>query len=97
MSHAPQLRKLAIVLAGAVWVALTPGCYAEAGVQPAYVEASAAPGDMRLAPQTEYEGRTVYYVNNRWYAHDRGRWVYYRNEPQLLFRHRLSAEHVAQR
>ncbi len=64
------------------------GCYAEAGAEPAYVEATAAPVDVEVAPQYSYEGRTVYYVNDRWYARDRGNWVYYRSEPDTLYRYR---------
>jgi len=72
-------------------VALSAGCYAEAGARPAYVEAS-APAHYEVAPQTYYQGRTVYYVNDRWYARDRGRWVYYRNEPQPLVRQRTHVQ-----
>ncbi len=67
---------------------LGTGCYAETGVEPAYVEASAAPVNVDVAPQYVYEGRTVYYVNDRWYARDRGNWVYYRKEPDYLYRRR---------
>jgi len=86
-------------------MALASGCYAEAGAQPtypAYVEA-AAPAELETAPQTFYEGRTVYFVKDRWYAQNRGRWVYYRHEPQMLRRQRMHAvrapqapEHVVQ-
>ena len=75
-------------LGAAALMALASGCYAEAGAEPAYVEADAAPVDIDVAPHYEYEGRTVYYVNDHWYARDRGRWVYYRNEPQPLYRQR---------
>jgi len=80
-------------------MALASGCYAEAGVQPtypAYVEASAPPADLERATQTYYEGRTVYYVNDRWYAQNRGRWVYYRHEPQPLLRQRMHAVRAPQ-
>lgn len=69
-------------------MALASGCYAEAGAEPEYVDASAAPVDIELAPHYQYGGRTVYYVNDHWYARDRGNWVYYRKEPQPLYRQR---------
>ena len=73
-------------------MALASGCYAEAGAEPAYVEATTDPGIVDTAPQYSYEGRTVYYVNNHWYARDRGRWVYYRSEPAPLYRHRTHVQ-----
>jgi len=69
-------------------MALGTGCYAETGVGPAYVEANAPPPAVEVAPQYSYEGRTVYYVDNHWYARDRGHWVYYRKEPDTLYRQR---------
>ena len=73
-------------------LALAGGCYAETGVEPAYVEATAVPVDVTVAPQYNYEGRTVYYANDHWYAQDHGRWVYYRNEPDVLYRHRVQVQ-----
>jgi hypothetical protein len=104
MTQKTRSHALAVTLAATALLALGSGCYAEAGAQPAYVEASAPPAELEVAPQTYYEGRTVYYVRDRWYAHDRGRWVYYRSEPQPLVRYRThvqraprAPDHVDQR
>lgn len=88
MAHHNRLHVVAHALGAAALVALASGCYAEAQAEPEYVEAPAAPVDIEVAPHYEYEGRTVYYVNDRWYARDRGRWVYYRREPPPLYRQR---------
>ena len=88
MSQVKGPQVLTRVLAAAALVALGGGCYAEAGAEPEYVEATAPPVDVDIAPHYEYGGRTVYYVNDHWYTRDRGRWVYYRNEPQPLYRQR---------
>lgn len=43
-------------------------------------------------PHTVYEGRTVYYIDNRW-GYPRGeRWVYYQSEPPPLARHRTRVQ-----
>lgn len=39
-------------------------------------------------PQTTYEGRTVYYYQDRWYFRNGPRWTYYRREPPALIEHR---------
>jgi hypothetical protein len=39
-------------------------------------------------PQTIYEGRTVYYYQDRWYFRNGARWTYYRQEPPALMEHR---------
>lgn len=88
MWQSTRFRSVAHACAAAALLALASGCYAEAGAEPAYVEATAAPVNADVAPQYSYEGRTVYYVNDHWYARDRGRWVYYRTEPDTLYRHR---------
>ena len=88
MSQLTPIGSVARALGAAALMALAPACYMEAGAEPEYVDASAALVDVEVAPHYEYEGRTVYYVNDRWYARDRGRWVYYRNEPQPLYRQR---------
>jgi hypothetical protein len=44
--------------------------------------------DINTYPHEIYEGRPVYYVNNRWYYRDGGRWAYYRHEPAPLYRRR---------
>jgi len=71
---------------------LGSGCYATASTQPGYVYADAPPAAYEAAPQTYYEGRTVYYVHDHWYAHDRGRWRYYQSEPPPLVRYRTHVE-----
>ena len=53
------------------------------------VEVDTAPVvDVNTYPHTEYRGQTVYYVNGRWYRPHGRHWVYYRNEPPELVRHR---------
>jgi hypothetical protein len=48
--------------------------------------------DYEAYPHTVYAGRTVYYVHDRWGYPDRGRWVYYRQEPPPLLRYRTRVE-----
>ena len=91
MSLIDHLGLFARALAVTTLVGLA-GCYAEAQTEPAYVDATVAPVDVDVAPSYVYEGRTVYYVQNHWYARDRGRWVYYRSEPEPLYRHRTSVQ-----
>jgi hypothetical protein len=57
------------------------------------VEVTSAPVvNYEAYPHTVYQGRTVYYVNNRWgYPHPGG-WSYYRTEPQELVRYRHYVE-----
>jgi hypothetical protein len=92
MSPISSLGLAARALSVTALMVLASACYAEAGAEPAYVDATVAPVDVEVAPQYYYEGRTVYYVNDRWYARDRGRWVYYRTEPQPLARHRVEVQ-----
>jgi hypothetical protein len=86
-----------ILVASAVGLALgTMGCTVETHRQPvvyaddgvAYEEVGPTI-DINTYPHEVYEGRNVYYVNNRWYYHDGGRWAYYRREPAPLNRHRV--------
>lgn len=91
MWHRSGIRAIAFGLSAAALFGLA-GCYAEAGAEPAYVEVNAAPVDWQAAPQYSYGGRPVYYVNNHWYARDRGRWVYYRSEPSYLYRQRVHVQ-----
>jgi hypothetical protein len=77
-----------LVLVGAL--SLT-GCYARARVEPAYVETTYVPARVDVYPNYYYEGRTVYLIDNRWYyRRPNGVWVYYRNEPPVLYRQRIS-------
>jgi hypothetical protein len=52
------------------------------------VSVDAPPVDVQSYPHTEYEGRTTYYVNGRWYYPHGSRWYYYRHEPVELGRRR---------
>lgn len=53
-----------------------------------YVELTAAPIDVGVYPHSYYNGRSVYFVDDRWMYRDRGRWMYYRQEPPELYRQR---------
>lgn len=79
--------KLWVLLAAA---ALSSGCYARTQ---GYVVAEAPPAYVETYPSYYYEGRTVYWVDGRWYTRDSGHWVYYREEPPVLYRYRTV--HVA--
>ena len=66
------------------------GCYARARAEPAvFVEAEYEPVRVETYPRVVYEGRYVYYVEDRWYTRDGDRWVYYRVEPEPLRRQRV--------
>jgi hypothetical protein len=43
---------------------------------------------IRRAPVVMWEGRQVYWHQNRWYYQNGGRWTYYQNEPVGLRVHR---------
>jgi len=92
MSRISSLGLLARSLGLTALVLVASACYAGADVEPVYVDATVAPVDVEAAPQYYYEGRTVYYVNDHWYAHDGDRWVYYRTEPEPLVRHRVEMQ-----
>lgn len=79
-----------VVVAALVATIALGGCHATTySAEPVgYVELTAAPFDAELYPHTYYEGRVVYYVNDRWMYLDRGRWAYYQREPPALYRHR---------
>jgi hypothetical protein len=67
------------------------GCYARAGVEPAYVETTYVPAHVERYPSYYYDGRTVYLIDGRWYYRQPGgRWVYYRREPPVLYRQRIT-------
>ena len=76
----------------ATLMAFGSGCYAEAGAEPVYVDATVTPVEVETAPSYYYEGRTVYYVHDHWYTRDRDHWVYYRTEPAPLARHRVEVQ-----
>ena len=82
---------------GAFWLTATvvlTGCTASVRPPVSYVEVSSAPVDVRSYPHTTYDGRDVYYVNDRWMYNDRGRWAYYREEPATLYRYRRSPQYA---
>jgi len=82
------LSRSGLVLAAAVSAA---GCYARARVEPAYVETTYVPAHVELYPSYYHEGRTVYLIDGRWYYRQpTGRWVYYRQEPSVLYRQRVT-------
>ena len=56
--------------------------------EPVYLTADSVPVDVETYPSTTYEGHSVYLWNDRWYHRQGGGWVYYRNEPEPLHRHR---------
>lgn len=79
--------RFAWLFAGAL---LLLGCYAEARTEPAYVDAVYVPPRVDVYPSYYYDGRVVYLVDGRWYfRHPRGHWVYYRREPEPLYRRRI--------
>jgi len=90
MSSISSLGFIARGMGVLAFLALGPGCYAEAGAEPVYVDV--APIAYETAPQYNYEGRTVYYVNDHWYARERQGWVYYRSEPAPLVRYRTQVQ-----
>ena len=95
MSMAVSIHRGAVArsLFVATLTAVSSGCYAETEAEPAYVDATVAPGvDVELYPQDVYDGHPVYYMNDHWYTRDRGRWDNSRPDPPALYRRRL---HVA--
>jgi hypothetical protein len=57
------------------------------------VEVTSAPvANYEAHPHTVYQGRTVYYVDNRWGYPRNGGWAYYRTEPPELVRYRHRVE-----
>ena len=88
MSKTSNLAVVARTFGVTALLALSSGCYAEAEAEPAYVDTEVSPVEYESAPTYVYEGRPVYYVHDHWYAHDSGRWRYYRSEPAPLARYR---------
>lgn len=70
------------------------GCYATAsgGADVDYVEVETVPAHVEVYPSYYYRGRTVYFVEGRWYYRHGSRWAYYREEPPELHRHRRYVE-----
>lgn len=73
------------------------GCVVRETAEPVeYAEVD--PGvDVTVYPHEDYEGRTVYWVHDRWYYRDGGRWRYYRVEPRELHRRRVIVVHERDR
>jgi hypothetical protein len=82
---------LAVTALGACEVHGRTRAYVEEPVST--VEVTSAPVvEYDTYPHTVYEGRTVYWVHDRWgYPRD-GRWVYYRSEPAPLARYRTTVQ-----
>jgi hypothetical protein len=78
-----MLRKL-----GCILLLFVSSCTVRATEPVAYVETTAAPVYVDAYPSTVYDGRVVYYVNDRWMYRDGGRWAYYRSEPAPLQQYR---------
>lgn len=76
------------LIAAALLAAATLGTACALTLEPAYAEVEVVPVNIERYPSTVYEGQTVYLYENRWYTHRGNRWVYYRNEPEPLVRHR---------
>jgi hypothetical protein len=65
------------------------GCVATVGPDPDYAVATDVPPNIETYPHTNYEGRDVYLVNDRWYYQGTGNaWVYYRQAPRPLVERR---------
>ena len=77
-------RALPLLLTAAL--SFAPGCFGAVG--PAYVDVAYVPPNYATYPSYVYDGATVYFIDGRWYRHDRGHWVYYRSEPVELYRYR---------
>jgi hypothetical protein len=76
-------------------LALLPvGCYATAGAytEAEYVDVEVVPAHVEVYPHYYYQGRTVYLVDGHWYYRRGPHWVYYRQEPPELYRHRVYVE-----
>jgi hypothetical protein len=84
-------QQIKALLVGVSTAFLSAGCYASAGTTTvAYAEATEAPVEIDVVsyPHTYYEGRAVYFYQDRWYYRDGPRWAYYREEPPTLYRQR---------
>lgn len=84
------MRTVSIGALGAVaaLVVALGGCAVHASPPVGYVEVTSGPVDVGGYPSTYYDGRNVYFVNDRWVYYDGGRWLYYVNEPPSLYRYR---------
>lgn len=85
MTCSQPLRALTL----AASLALTSGCYASVSSEPAYVETTYEPVQVYAHPSTQYDGRVVYLVDDRWYYRDGPTWYYYRAEPAPLVERRV--------
>jgi hypothetical protein len=93
---APEWVVSRYITALTIWsLACAPvGCYATAGgyTEADYVEVETVPPHVEIYPHYYYGGRTVYLVDGRWYYRRGPRWVYYRDEPVELHRHRVHVQ-----
>jgi len=83
-----MFRQVLVGLLGLAMLSALGGCYVGLQADSAYVETSYVPSNIEAYPHRYYEGRTVYYVNERWHYRDGARWAYYRQEPAPLYRQR---------
>ncbi|HEX4341419.1 MAG TPA: hypothetical protein VH062_36170 [Polyangiaceae bacterium] len=73
----------------AVLLLAASGCVATLGTDADYAYADDVPPDVTTYPHTNYEGRDVYLVNDRYYYRGpQDRWVYYRSAPRPLVERR---------
>ena len=82
------LRITKSISAGVVLIAAIGGCAATAAPPEPYRVADPVPSNLRTYPQVVYDGHPVYLVGTRWYFRSEDRWVYYREEPEELYRQR---------
>lgn len=90
-SFTNRLRVMPVLLCAAL--SLAPACFGT--VRGRYVDVAYAPANYAAYPTYAYDGANVYFIDGRWYRHDRGRWVYYRSEPSELYRYRTRGHYVA--
>jgi len=85
MAPSIRLKQTAPLL---LFALLATGCYAEATTG-AVVATEYVPAHVDVYPREYYDGHVVYLINDHWYYHDGARWVYYRQEPEVLVRRRV--------
>ena len=77
----------AVALGVMVWgTTVASGCAAEVVAEPAYYP---PPAFIATASPVYYEGRPVFFYNERWYFRTGNGWGYYRSEPAYLYKRRV--------
>lgn len=84
----PEFRTIPLLVALIAATTAGVACTVTTTSEPAYAEVETAPPNIETYPTTVYEGRPVYYYNDRWYYRNGSRWAYYRREPDYLVRQR---------